>query len=57
MPLDDKTIKEFQELYKKEYGKEWFYLEPWYKFVDSYEALKGNKIMDHLEFVRKEDRA
>jgi hypothetical protein len=29
-------------------GKDWYHSEPWYKFVDAHEHLKGYKIMDHL---------
>lgn len=32
-------------------GKTWHRSEPWYKFVNPYEHLKGYKIMDHLQFV------
>lgn len=34
----------------KEDGSEWFHLEPWYKFVDPFEHLKGYKIVDYLKF-------
>jgi hypothetical protein len=35
----------------KEDGKEWYHLEPWYKFVDPFEALKDYKIMDYMRVV------
>lgn len=31
----------------------WHHLEPWYRFVNPYEHLKGYKIMDYLQFVEK----
>jgi hypothetical protein len=37
----------------KEDGKEWFHSEPWYKFVDPFDHLKGYKIMDYLKFTNK----
>lgn len=37
----------------KEDGKEWYHLEPWYKFVDPFEALKGYKIMDYMRVTEK----
>lgn len=36
-------------------GKEWFQLEPWYRFVDPHKALKGYKIMDYLKVVYEEE--
>lgn len=36
-------------------GKIYYHLEPWYRFVDPYKHLKNYKIMEHLEFVNKED--
>jgi DNA-binding PadR family transcriptional regulator len=35
-------------------GKTWHRVEPWYRFVDPFEHLKGYKIMDYLKFVEKE---
>jgi len=32
----------------------WHHSEPWYRFVNPYEHLKGYKIMDYLQFVEKE---
>jgi len=37
-------------------GKEWFHSEPWYKFVDPHEHLKGYKIMDHLKVIKEETK-
>ena len=53
--LPPKKLTESQMVEEvKEDGKEWFHLEPWYRFVDPFEHLKGYKIMDYLRFVRKE---
>lgn len=38
---------------EREDGK-WHHLEPWYRFVNPHEHLKGYKIMDYLQFVEKE---
>lgn len=32
-------------------GKDWYHSEPWYRFVDPHEHLKGYKIMDYLQVV------
>jgi hypothetical protein len=37
----------------KEDGREWYHLEPWYMFVDPFEALKGYKIMNYMRAVEK----
>lgn len=36
-------------------GKEWFHSEPWYRFVNAKEYLKGYKIMDYLRIVPAEE--
>lgn len=35
-------------------GKTWHRVEPWYRFVDPREHLKGYKILDYLQFSEKE---
>ena len=40
----------------KKDGKEWFHLEPWYRFVDPFEHLKGYKIMDYMRFKKEKDK-
>lgn len=40
----------------KEDGKEWYHSEPWYRFVDPFEHLKGYKIMDYMRFTKKEEK-
>lgn len=41
----------------KEDGKEWFHSEPWYKFEDPHEVLKGYKIMDYLKVTHEKEEA
>ncbi len=36
-------------------GKDWFHSEPWYRFVDPHEHLKGYKIMDYLRVTHGEE--
>lgn len=36
-------------------GKDWYHSEPWYKFVEPMEALKGYKIMDFLRVTIADD--
>ena len=43
---ESKLVKEV-----KEDGTEWFHSEPWYKFANPFEHLKGYKIMDYLQFT------
>lgn len=35
-------------------GQDWYHSEPWYKFVDPVEHLKGYKIMSYLQVTYKE---
>lgn len=37
-------------------GKNWFHSEPWYRFVDPKEHLKGYKIMNYLRVVKEGDK-
>jgi hypothetical protein len=39
---ESKMVKETKD------GKDWYRSEPWYRFVDPFEYLKGYKIMDHM---------
>lgn len=43
--VKSQTVSEWKD------GKEWFHSEPWYRFVDPFEHLKGYKIMDHLQMT------
>lgn len=48
---DSQLVKETKD------GKDWFHSEPWYKFVEPIEALKGYKIMDYLRVTTAEEAA
>ncbi|MBU4536512.1 hypothetical protein KJ603_00545 [Patescibacteria group bacterium] len=50
--LPPKKLTE-SHLVKNEEG--YCHLEPWFRFVDPFEHLKGYKIMEHLEVVKNED--
>ncbi len=52
--LPPKELTKSQSVREIKDGKEWFRLEPWYKFVDPHEHLKGYKIMDFLKVTREE---
>lgn len=41
--VESRMVKETRD------GKDWYHSEPWYRFVDPYEHLKGYKIMDYLK--------
>lgn len=41
--LKSHTVKETKE------GKDWYHIEPWYRFVDPFEHLKGYKIMNYMK--------
>lgn len=45
---ESRTVKETRD------GKEWFHSEPWYRFVDPNEYLKGYKIMNYLKVTHPE---
>jgi hypothetical protein len=34
-------------------GKDWYHSEPWYRFVDPHEHLKGYKIVDYLRVTHE----
>lgn len=55
---DNKNTLPPKKLTKTEYvrevhedGTEWFRCEPWYKFVDPFECLKGYRIVDYLKLI------
>ncbi|MDD4290060.1 MAG: hypothetical protein PHH83_02160 [Patescibacteria group bacterium] len=52
--LPPKKLTESQLVVETKDDKEWHRHEPWYKFVDPYEHLKGYKIMDYLHSGKKE---
>lgn len=46
--LPPKKLVKSQMVKETREGKDWFHLEPWYKFADPKEVLKDYKIMDYL---------
>lgn len=52
--LPPKKLTDSQLVKETEEGKDRYHSEPWYKFVDPHEHLKGFKIMDYLKFTREE---
>ncbi len=40
---------------RKEGGKVWTHMEPWYRFVDPYKYLKKCRIMNYLRVVPPEE--
>lgn len=53
--LPPKKMVKSQMVKEDKDGKEYFHLEPWYRFVNAHEHLKGYKIMDHLRVVPPEE--
>jgi DNA-directed RNA polymerase subunit RPC12/RpoP len=53
--LPPKKMVESQSVKETKDGKEWFRVEPWYRFVDPHEHLRGYKIMDYLKVIHGED--
>ena len=51
--LPPKKMTESQLVKETKEGKDWFHSEPWYRCVDPKEHLKGYKIMDYLQVVKK----
>ena len=49
--LPPKKLVESQLVNEERDGKTWVRSEPWYKFVDPHEHLKGYRIMKHLRVV------
>jgi hypothetical protein len=54
--LPPKKLTESHLVKEVKDGEEWFHSEPWYRFVDPYEHLKGYKIMNYLKFTNKEEK-
>lgn len=46
--LPPKKLVKSQMVKETREGKDWFHLEPWYKFADPKEVLKSYKIKDYL---------
>lgn len=49
--LPPKKLTESQSVYEERDGHTWTHSEPWYRFVNPFEHLKGYKIMNYLEWV------
>ncbi len=49
--LPPKKLVKSRMISEEKDGKTWHRSEPWYKFVNPHEHLKGYKIMDHLRVV------
>jgi hypothetical protein len=52
--LPPKKMVESQMVKETKDGQDWYHSEPWYRFVDPHEHLKGYKIMDHLRVTKSE---
>lgn len=55
--LPPKKLVESQIVKTEKDGQIWHHSEPWYRFVNPHEHLKGYKIMDHLRVVPPEEVA
>jgi len=55
--LPPKKLVESRSITEKRDGYIWFRSEPWYRFVDPHEHLKGYKIMDYIKVIPLEDQA
>lgn len=51
--LPPKKLTESRLVKEVKDGKEWLHSEPWYKFVDPHEALRGYKIMNYLRVTNE----
>lgn len=54
--LPPKKLVESHSVHEKKDCKTWTRIEPWYKFVDPVEHLKGYKIMDYLRVVEEKPK-
>lgn len=55
--LPPKGLVKSQSVSTKKNGETWHHMEPWYRFVDPFEHLKGYKILNHLRAVPPEEMA
>lgn len=53
--LPPKKLTESQSVSVIKDGKKWFSSEPWYKFVDPKDHLKGYKIIDYFKVIKEEE--
>ncbi|MEK7187472.1 MAG: hypothetical protein AAB691_01330 [Patescibacteria group bacterium] len=54
--LPPKKLTESRTVRETKDGKDWIWSEPWYKFVNPHEYLKGYKIMDHLTTIHGKEK-
>jgi len=47
--LPPKKLVKSQMVKETKDGHDWYHSEPWYRFFDPFEHLKGYKIMDHMK--------
>jgi len=52
--LPPKKLVESRSVKETIDGKDWYRIEPWYRFVDPHEHLKGYKIMNYLQVTTGE---
>jgi hypothetical protein len=53
--LPPKKLVKSQLVKESKDGKDWYHCEPWYKFVDPFEHLKGYRIMEYMQNTKKEN--
>jgi hypothetical protein len=53
--LPPKKLTESHMVKETKDGQDWFHSEPWHRFVDPFEHLKGYKIMEHMRIVPPEE--
>lgn len=51
--LPPKKLTDSAMVSEKKDGTIWYHSEPWYRFVNPFEHLKGYRIMDYITFVEK----
>ncbi len=54
--LPPKKLTESHCVQENRDGGRWIHSEPWYRFVDPFEHLKGYKIMDYLQWVESDKK-
>lgn len=54
--LPPKKLTESHCVQEDRDGSRWIHSEPWYRFVDPFEQLKGYKIMDYLRWVESDTK-
>ena len=54
--LPPKKLTESHLVKETKEGKDWYHSEPWYKFENPHEVLKGYKIMDYLKITTEKKK-